>query len=172
MKIRLLFTFAAAGLLLISCSSSRHNHNHDTMENSTSAGMASAPVIIYKTRTDYSDHVPVTMDVKKAHIVSFPAQSDLKRDGGFSYPTRLANGWLLDNRGITPNSVFLRFTYDDYYNMDHIPTAQSLMNYITDKDPFTRMYKCGRRNDYQNIEDELNAKIRNGKLDKCERLIP
>ncbi|MFP4471517.1 MAG: hypothetical protein ACLFPE_12580 [Bacteroidales bacterium] len=155
---------------LISCSSSKQNKSGNMAKNGSMAGTPSPPAIIYKTGGDYFYHVPVTLNDQKTRVASFPAFSDLKRNGEFVYPTRLENGWLLDNRGIGPNTVFLRFTYQDYYTMDNIPNAERLMNYIIDMDPFTEMYECGRRGDYGDIEAELNEMIRSGKLDGCRKL--
>ena len=38
--------------------------------------VASPPVLIYKTRKDYSHNVPVIMDASRRRIVSYPAPSD------------------------------------------------------------------------------------------------
>jgi hypothetical protein len=45
------------------------------------------------------------------------------------------------------------------------------MNYILDKEPFTENYQCGRRGDYKNPEEELNQKIKQGKLKECINLL-
>lgn len=159
--------------VLFSCSSTKENKKAETMNDTVKPAAApSPPAIIYKTKADYYYNVPVTLNEAKTKIVSFPDFSDLKRNGEFVYPTRLANGWLLDNRGIGKNSAFLRFTYQDYYNMDNIPSADRLMNYITDKDPFTEMYDCGLRGNYDNITEEINEVITSGQLDAFKRLIP
>ncbi len=55
--------------------------------------------------------------------------------------------------------------------MDNIPDAERLMNYITNKEPFTEMYECGRRGDYSDIEAELNRMIDSGDFENCKRLI-
>jgi hypothetical protein len=134
-------------------------------------GVASPPAIVYKTKNDYSKNVPVILSEDKTKIVSFPAQRDIKKGDGFVYPTELVDGYLLDNRGINQNAAFLKFTYEDYYNMDNIPDAARLMNYILDKEPFTEIYQCGRRGDFKNLEAELNQKIREGKLKECKNLL-
>lgn len=139
-------------------------------ENSA-VGMASPPAIIYKTKTDYFDKVPVILSDDKTRIVSFPDPRDLKINGEFAYPSKLANGYLLDNRGIGPNAAFLRFSYEEYCNMDNIPTAERLFNYIIEKYPFTEMYQCGNRGNYDEIVAELNLMISAGKIKDCKNLL-
>ncbi len=156
----------AGGAVLLSCSSSKKSG----MENKGKTGVASPPAMIYKTKKDYSKNVPVTLSADKQKVVSYPAQSDIRRGKDFSYPTKLAEGYLLDNRGIGPNTAFLRFTYEDYYNMDNVPTAERLMNYILDDDPFTELYEVGRRGDFENLEDEINEIITGNKLKKFNNL--
>nr|NQU94150.1 hypothetical protein [Bacteroidota bacterium] len=158
-------------LMIISCSSTKKNTMSPGENNQNSVGVPSPPVIIYKTKVDYSDKVPVTLSDDKTKITSFPATSDIKINNKYTFPTKLENGFLLDNRGIGKNSVFLRFSYDDYYTMDNIPNAERLMNYIIDKDPFTEMYECGKKGDYTSLEEGLNKLIKEGGLKKCKKLI-
>lgn len=156
-----------SGCLIVACSSQKKagmNGNNQSM------GMASPPAIVYKTKKDYYSHVPVQLSDNKQKIVSYPAQSDIRRGNTFSYPTKLTNGYLLDNRGISVNTGFLRFTYEDYYNMDLVLTAENLMNYVIDDDPFTEFYEVGRRYDYHDIESEINGIINNGGLKKYKNL--
>lgn len=134
-------------------------------------GMASPPAIIYKTKTDYFDKVPVILSDDKTRIVSFPDPRDLRINGEFSYPSKLASGYLLDNRGIGPNAAFLRFSYEEYCNMDNIPTAERLYSYIIEKNPFTEMYQCGNRGNYAEIVTELNLMISAGKIKDCKNLL-
>ena len=159
--------------LLLSCSSSKKNQNHTKTGNDKQGaiGVPGPPVIVYKTKKDYFDHVPVTLSDDKSKIVSFPAPSDIKRNGEYTLPTRLSDGYLLDNRGISKNTAFLRFTYDDYYTMDNIPSAIRLMNYVIDDDPFIEMYNCGTKADFDNPVETLNLKIENGEISECNDLL-
>lgn len=156
-----------SGLIVLSCSS----HKKSAMtKNEGQMGVPSPPAIVYKTGKDYYDHVPITLSEDKQSVVSYPAQTDIRRGNDFTLPTRLADGYLLDNRGISINSAFLRFTYEDYYNMDNIPTAERLMNYIIDDDPFIEFYILGRKGEYKDIEKSLNEIIQQGKLKEFENL--
>lgn len=159
--------------IIFSCSSSKKNQTKSktNKNNQGAVSVPGPPVIIYKTKKDYYNHVPVTLSEDKARITSFPAQSDIRINGQYTYPTRLNDGYLLDNRGISKNTAFLRFTYDDYYTMDNIPTAERLMNYIIDDDPFLELYECGKKSNYDNLAEMLNRKIETGELRGCEDLM-
>ena len=133
--------------------------------------MASPPVIVYKTRNDYFDKVPVILSEDKTRIVSFPDPLDLKINGNFVYPSKLIYSYLLDNRGINQNTAFLKFSYEQYCTMDTIPAADRLFNYITDSNPFVEIYQCGHRGNYYEIITELNALILSGKIKDCKNLI-
>src|SRR5580693_4313855 len=69
---------------------------------------ASPSAVIYKTKGDYSKNVPVTLSDDKSKIVSYPAVQDIYYKGALAYPTPLAKGYWLDNRGINVNSAFLK----------------------------------------------------------------
>ncbi len=159
--------------ILISCSSSKINlaQSTTTEEKLENTGVPGPPVIVYITKKDYYDHVPVSLSEDKTRIVSFPAPTDIKINGQYTYPTKLSDGYLLDNRGIGKNTAFLRFTYDDYYTMDNIPTAERLMNYIIDNDPFTEMYDCGKKRDFDNPVEMLNRKIESGEISGYKDLL-
>ena len=163
----------ATSYVLYSCSSSRKNQTQSTKgdEMQGTIGVPGPPVIVYKTKQDYFDHVPVTLSEDKSKIVAYPAPSDIKRNGQYTLPTRLSDGYLLDNRGISKNTAFLRFTYEDYYTMDNIPTAERLMNYVIDDNPFIEMYDCGKKGDFDNVEEQLNRKIENGEITEYKNLL-
>ena len=159
--------------ILFSCTSSKKNQTQSKTneKNQIAVGVTGPPVIVYKTKKDYYNNVPVTLSEDKSRITSFPAQSDIRINGQYPYPTRLNDGYLLDNRGINKNTAFLRFTYEDYYIMDNIPTADRLMNYIIDDDPFMEIYECGKKSNYDNLTEMLNRKIETGELGGCEDLM-
>ncbi len=152
-----------SSLILISCSSTK---NESMNKNESSVGIASPPAIVYKTKANYFDKVPVLLSADKTKVISFPAPSDVRRNNKYVYPTKLNSGYLLDNRGIGINTAFLKLSYEDYYTMDNIPNADRLINYILDADPFTEFYEVGKRGDFTNPEKEINEMIDSGKLKK------
>lgn len=101
-------------------------------------------VAIYKTARDFSGNVPVTMDESRTRIVSYPAPSDLYLDGKLAKPTVLDGGYLLDNRGINANTVFLDYTYEEYAAMDTAPSLQDLLAHVKEYYPFVEMYYAER----------------------------
>jgi hypothetical protein len=123
---------------------------------------AAAPALVYKTRADYFNCVPVTMNAEKNKIIAYPDPIDLKYGNAFALPTKLNNGYLLDNRGIGINVAFLTYTYETYGALKKAPEMNQLMDSLLDKDPLTELWDCGSRNLYKNEVDELNALIEKG----------
>ena len=148
---------------LVGCTTSRKSTNNETISlNSVVKAMPS--VIIYKTKKDYSQHVPVGLSKDKMKIVSYPAISDVKVGGEYPYPTRLEDGYLLDNRGIAENVAFLSYTYEEYAALPATPSVSILMEKIIDKDPLIEIHRCGNRSQYNDLIKELNELIRSGKF--------
>ncbi len=136
-------------------------------EPQVSTGIASTgpDALIYKTRADYYQKVPVIMNAEKTDIVSYPAPGDLRYRGKPALPVILAEGYLLDRRGISENVAFLDITYEDYMALEKTPQKEELLQNILDKDPLSEMYNCGKQSLYQDLEKELNALIIEKKLD-------
>lgn len=154
-------------IFLMSCKNTKQTStsNSTQQKEQNSVVQALPPVIIYKMVKDYSNFVPVIMDDHKTKIVSYPAITDIKIA---SKPTALHDGYWLDNRGISKNVVFLKYTYEEYAKLPQTPTAAELMNQILIKDPLLEIYDCGKRSNYQDLINELNVKIKNysGKLNE------
>ncbi len=131
---------------------------------------SSPPVIIYKTKANYDTLVPVILSTEKDHIVSFPDVRDLVYKGELSYPTRLADSFLLDNRGITEKVAFLDISYSKYRSLDKTPQSSELYEMILDNDPVEVMYFCGSRAMYKDIVKELNEKIKAGDFSLWSKL--
>lgn len=123
------------------------------------------PALVYKTRADYTQLVPVLLSEDKTEIVSYPHPSDVSSR---PVPTQLADGYLLDNRGIGKNVAFLKLTYDEYSKLGEVPKLTELYDLIIDKDPLTELCNCGNKKAIKNPEEELNELIKAGKLrDVC-----
>lgn len=123
---------------------------------------APAPLIIYRTIADYSHNVPVILNDTKDKIVSFPAPSDLFYEGELALPLKLKQGYLLDRRGISVNSAFTSYTYENYSKLESAPPLQLLYESIIDKEPFESIYDCRVLGQSSDPEKELNREIRNG----------
>lgn len=88
----------------------------------TPVGVSAPKAVAYRMSGDYADNVPVTLAADGA-IISYPAPGDLTDR---SAPLPLADGWWLDRRGISANSVFTRYTYSEYRALPAAPTPAEL----------------------------------------------
>ena len=131
---------------------------------------ALAPVLVYKTKADYSRLVPVTLNETGDKLVSFPAPTDLYTNGILAMPLQLDKGYLLDMRGVHANTAFTSYTYEAYSKLESPPSVQDLISSIIDPDPFEELFDCGNRSQYKNLERDLNKLIRK-KFRGCNKLI-
>lgn len=150
--------------LFPSCCKKHHDALKNTGKETTT--QAGPPVYIYKTRADYSKYVPVILSPDKKSVISYPGVNDVTYKGELAYPTLLANGYLLDNRGISKDVAFLNISYEAFRNMKSTPAPEELYNKILDKDPLTELYYCGSRFQYKDLVAELNALIQQGNFSK------
>lgn len=119
---------------------------------------AGPPTIVYKTKNNYDDKVPVTMNDEKTDIMSYPHPRDISEQ---AKPTRLKDGYLLDNRGINRNVAFLDYSYEAYAALEAAPSMAELKAHLLDTDPLQTFVNCGSRYNYEHIEEELNQLIAN-----------
>ncbi|MPL72219.1 hypothetical protein SDC9_18000 [bioreactor metagenome] len=152
----------------VSCRSSKTSKPGDVKDKPQM--VASPQAIIYKTRGDYFLHVPVTLSEDRKSLLAYPAPQDVFSGGDLAYPVRLENGYLLDRRGISPSSAFIKLTYYEYSRLGKTPTAEEIMKMILDDDPFTIIYQCGPKHSFRDIESDLNAIILDGKEDNFKKL--
>lgn len=129
-----------------------------------------APVIVYQTRADFTRLVPVTMNAAKDRIVAYPAPGDLYHNAELSLPVKLKKGYLLDRRGISPNSVFTSYTYEEYSRLDAAPSIRELQERIIEKEPFVTMVDCSSIRGSDNPAGELKRLIDNG-FEGCRVLV-
>ncbi len=121
---------AAAVALAAACGSGRDSAATVPATVRATEALASAPppaavmikAYIYKTNGNYADNVPVT--VENGKLISYPAPSDLTDQ---SRPVALDRGYLLDRRGIGPDTRFTSFTYGEYAAMPAPPSSAQLM---------------------------------------------
>ena len=126
--------------------------------------------IVYKTKKDYSNNVPVKMNEEKTKIVAYPSPKDLFYKDKLAYPIPLKNGYLLDNRGVGKNSVFIEMSYEAYSKLDQAPLLNDMMKMIVDKDPFLEIYSLGTRSRFKDEIKEINEIIERGTLKKFKRI--
>jgi len=132
------------------------------------AWMPSAPAVIYKTKGNYFNLVPVMMNEERTRIVSYPDPSDLRQGDRLMTPQKLRKGFLLDNRGINEHVAFLNISYEEYSKLETPPNIYEMSLMILDKEPLAEMYYCGLRSDYKDLIYEMNVLIDRG-LTNCKK---
>ena len=140
--------------------------NKITLKLDFSKPAAAPPVLVYKTKADYNNLVPVILSADKKSIISYPHPNDLKAgNGNYPLPALLSNGYLLDKRGIGPNIAFLNMTYKEFAALENAPSLQEMYDNIIDKDPLTELCNCGNKSAFdEDIEKQLNELIESNKL--------
>ncbi len=93
--------------------------------------------VIYKTSGDFIDNVPVQL-AADGSVASYPSPADVSPER--STPLRLADGFLLDRRGISASSVFTSYTYARYARLEKAPEAGELAAAIIPGARVTQMY--------------------------------
>lgn len=76
----------------------------------------------FKMTGDYSNNVAITL-TPEGEVSYYPAPSDISES---SRPVDLGNGWWLNRQGISPSSVFTKYTFEEYSKLPYVPTPQEL----------------------------------------------
>lgn len=117
--------------------------------------------LVYKTKADYFDKVPILLSEDKKQIISYPSPSDLRQGEQMALPSKLIRGYLLDNRGIGKNVAFLTLTYSEYAKLKEAPSIAELEAAILDDDPLKELWDCGRKTNFSELSD-FKKLIRSG----------
>ena len=141
-----LFPILAAGAIAAACSGNKATTSprhldaiaSATIGSTSSPNMARPAAVVYRTARDYTNNVPVTMNANRTRITSYPDPADLRN--AEAKPLPLADGYLLDRRGITTTTAFLDYTYEQYAALPEAPDRATLTAHIIDRNPFTEMY--------------------------------
>jgi len=170
--VKSLLMFLFSGFLFFSCSRSVAPSGSSSGQGTVAGrtGIPGPPCIVYKTKSDFNQYVPVILSEDKTDISSYPDIRDVFYNGRLALPTGLAEGYLLDNRGIGPDVAFLNISYDAYSKLPKTPGVDELMKSILEKDPLLEMYQCGLRSQYADPVDAMNNLIKSGKIMECKRL--
>jgi hypothetical protein len=117
------------------------------------------PMIVYKTRNDYSNNVTVLLSKDGTKVSAYPGPSDASNQR----PIQLAKGYLLKRM---VGDAVLSLTIDEYSKSTTHYSPTELYNLIIDKTPYTEKYECCKCSDGDTAS--LNQLIRNNQLSKCE----
>ncbi len=124
--------------------------------------------IIYRTRGNYNQLVPIRMANEKTVIATIPIIEEIKAMKEEIEPIVLNNGFLLDRANININSAFINMTYEDYADLKQVPELSEFFKLIIDDEPFVDFYECEQRF----TTDEINKMIDNKELDmNCQQLV-
>lgn len=80
----------------------------------------------FKMSGDYADNVAVTLN-SDGTLLYYPAPSDITSN---SAPYALGDGWYLNRQGVSSNSVFTKWTFEEYSRMKQTPTRREIMDAI------------------------------------------
>ena len=89
----------------------------------------------FKMNGNFSDNVAITLN-EQGEISYFPDPTDITPS---ARPTDLGNGWWLNNQGIGPNSVFTKYTFEEYSKLPQVPSAEELKAAIIPGSAVTEM---------------------------------
>lgn len=151
-------------LVMISCKSKNAKKNQPIAVYTPDFKTSGPPALVYKTKADYNNLVPVILSDDKTTIVSYPGPKDIKQGDNYQMPSVLKNGYLLDNRGIGINVAFINMTYEAYSKLDKVPPLTELYNLITDKDPLLELCNCGNKSRLTDPVNQLNTLIDSSRL--------
>jgi len=129
------------------------------------------PTLVYKTKANYNQLVPVILDEDRKEIISYPHPKDVLRNHKLAMPTALAEGYLLDERGIGLQVAFLKLTYEEYAKLEQAPPLAEMYAMIVDKDPLVFLCNCGNGSAFTNKEQQLNALIKAKELTKVCKVL-
>lgn len=86
---------------------------------------------------DYAGNVAITLNAQ-GDVTYFPAPSDIS---GNSRPIDLGGGWWLNRQGIGPNSVFTKYTFEEYRALNEVPSAATLKEAVIPEAKVIEMVK-------------------------------
>ncbi len=129
---KLTLSAAACSLILCGCATKKEQQPAPELIQAPERVIGNGPVkalpraVVYRMAGDATAaNVPVQLDAN-GNIVSYPDPRDVKG----AEPIALGDGWLLDRRGISEQSVFTRYTYAQYSALGAPPTLADLRDAV------------------------------------------
>lgn len=77
---------------------------------------------LFKMSGNYANNVAVTLDAN-GNLIYFPAPTDLSAE---SVPQEVGEGWWLNRQGLGANSVFTKYTFEEYRALKTVPTPDEI----------------------------------------------
>ena len=121
-------------------------------------------VVVYKSKSDYSNNVPIMYSKELGSIISYPAPTDVERFKELK-PIELSEGYLLDQIGVNLRTVYLEYSLDEYSEFREAPSLETMTKKILEYSPFVELYDIGQPNEKNNSIDKLNKLIKSGEME-------
>ena len=122
---------------------------------------ASGPIVVYKTKQDYSNNITIGLSKDKKKVICSPGPQDAVHER----PIQLANGYLLKRMcGDAVTSI----TYDDFIVATKSYTSAEWLSFVIDTDPYLEKYECCKCTGQDTAA--INNLIRNKQFSKCDDL--
>lgn len=122
---------------------------------------ASGPVVVYKTRQDYSENVTIQLSGDGKVVTAYPGKLDAIKQR----PVELVDGYLL--KRMTGDAV-ISLTIEEYASSAKDYSPAELLNLVIDKDPYLEKYECCKCT--KGDTAVINDLIRKNQLNNCESL--
>lgn len=119
---------------------------------------ASGPVIVYKTKQDYSNNITVQLSKDHKSLTCTPGPADAANQR----PIKLANGYLLKRMC---GDAVLSLTIDEFIISTKSYSNSELLNMVIETDPYLEKYECCECTG--NDTAKINDLIRKNLLIKC-----
>lgn len=143
-----------------------HSTKTEVAQDTTAAAVAEAeapvndgPRIIrepatraFKPGGDYADKVMVTLSPDFREVISYPECNEV--DSSMA-PVKLARGYYLDRGGVGPNTVFLRWTYDEYSRLPETPTPSQIIEAVIPDSHVAEIIEIPLGKNYARIHPEM-----------------
>ena len=137
----------------------------------TNSGAVAPHVFVYKSKSQYRSLVSIQLSEDKKTVFSYPDPTDLKASSGYKAPVLLHKGYMLDKRGVSLNTAFIKMTTDTYSRLKKAPSPDQLFKLIVSNNPLTELYDCGVMDTTNSDEKHLNALIDKNQLKvKCKKI--
>lgn len=117
--------------VMVSCATTANKPDKQQSPQTSADGLVVNPnrhlpkAIVYRTNIPVDNHPTVKVSDSGNELISYPDPRDIR---GESRPIKLTDGWLLDRQGgISKNSRFLKYTYDEYAALPQVPSHKELL---------------------------------------------
>jgi hypothetical protein len=119
-----------------------------------------APLVIYKTKHDYSKNISVLLSDDGTQILAFPGVTDVP----YQHPIALINGYYAQRM---VGNAFTSFTFDEYAASGANYSPQDFFDHLIDCAPFTEYYAgCGGTTDTAYLNDIIRSGQLSTRLEK------